>query len=65
MRKHDMQGLTTIPSNFGPKETMDRLETELRAQGIRFLRASIMQRGRLKRDFHSRAAGGHGAPAKN
>ena len=34
MRKHDMQGLTTVPSNFGPKETMDRLETELRAQGI-------------------------------
>ena len=29
-----MGGLTTILSNFGPKDTMDRLETEIRAQGI-------------------------------
>jgi uncharacterized protein (DUF302 family) len=29
-----MEGLTTIPSQFGPKETMDRLETELRVQGM-------------------------------
>jgi uncharacterized protein (DUF302 family) len=29
-----MEGLTTILSNFGPKDTMDRLETEIRAQGI-------------------------------
>ena len=29
-----MEGLTTLLSNFGPKETMDRLETEIRAQGI-------------------------------
>src|SRR5215468_7025654 len=28
------EGLTTIPSPFGPKETMDRLETEIRAQGM-------------------------------
>ena len=28
------EGLTTAPSNFGPKETMERLETELRAQGM-------------------------------
>ena len=28
----DREGLTTVPSNFGPKETMERLETELRAQ---------------------------------
>jgi uncharacterized protein (DUF302 family) len=28
------EGLTTVPSNFGPKETMERLETELRAQGM-------------------------------
>ena len=26
------EGLTTIPSHFGPKETMDRLEAEIRAQ---------------------------------
>ena len=29
-----MEGLTTLLSNFGPKETMDRLEAEIRAQGI-------------------------------
>ena len=29
-----MQGLTTIPSSFGPKETMDRLEAEVRAKGM-------------------------------
>jgi len=28
------EGLTTIPSRFSPKETMDRLETEVRAQGM-------------------------------
>src|SRR5215471_9540188 len=28
------EGLTTIPSPLGPKETMDRLETEIRAQGM-------------------------------
>jgi len=28
------EGLTTIPSQRGPKETMDRLESELRAQGM-------------------------------
>jgi uncharacterized protein (DUF302 family) len=27
-------GLTTIPSVFGPKETMDRLEIQVRAQGM-------------------------------
>jgi uncharacterized protein (DUF302 family) len=27
-------GLTTIPSSFGPKETMDRLEAEIRARGM-------------------------------
>lgn len=31
---HVVEGLTTIPSQFGPKETMDRLETEIRANGI-------------------------------
>jgi len=27
-------GLTTVPSGFGPKETMDRLENEIRAHGM-------------------------------
>jgi len=27
-------GLTTIPSNHGPKETMDRLEAEIKARGM-------------------------------
>ena len=27
-------GLTTIASNYGPKETMDRLEAEIKAKGI-------------------------------
>ena len=26
-------GLITLPSNYGPKETMDRLEAEIRARG--------------------------------
>lgn len=29
-----IEGLTTIPSSFGPKETMDRLETEIKAKGM-------------------------------
>src|SRR6059058_1797741 len=29
-----IEGLTTIASNFGPKETMDRLETEIRTKGM-------------------------------
>ena len=28
------QGLTTIRSNFGPKETVDRLETAVKAKGM-------------------------------
>jgi uncharacterized protein (DUF302 family) len=27
-------GLITVPSSFGPKETMDRLEAEIRAKGM-------------------------------
>jgi len=27
-------GLTTLPSKFGPKETMDRLEADIRAKGM-------------------------------
>ena len=30
-----IEGLTTIASNFGPKETMDRLETEIRTKGMK------------------------------
>ena len=29
-----MEGLTTISSNFAPSETMDRLETEIKAHGM-------------------------------
>jgi uncharacterized protein (DUF302 family) len=29
-----MEGLTTLSSNFGPKETMDRLEAEIRSKGL-------------------------------
>jgi uncharacterized protein (DUF302 family) len=29
-----MEGLTTIASRFDPKETMDRLQAEIRAQGM-------------------------------
>jgi len=28
------EGLTTVPSGFGPQETMDRLEAEVRAMGM-------------------------------
>jgi uncharacterized protein (DUF302 family) len=28
------EGLTTIPSSFGPKQTMDRLEGEVKAKGL-------------------------------
>ena len=30
-----IDGLTTIPSNLGPKETMDHLDAEVRAMGMR------------------------------
>jgi len=32
MKQTQVDGLTTIASSFGPKETMDRLEAEIRAQ---------------------------------
>ena len=28
------QGLVTIPSSYGPKDTMDRLEAEVKAKGM-------------------------------
>ena len=30
-----VEGLTTISSHFGPKETVDRLETEIQAKGMK------------------------------
>jgi hypothetical protein len=32
--KAPLEGLTTIASSFGPKETIDRLEAEIRAKGL-------------------------------
>jgi uncharacterized protein (DUF302 family) len=29
-----VDGLVTIPSSFGPKETMDRLDAEIKARGM-------------------------------
>jgi uncharacterized protein (DUF302 family) len=34
MNESHIEGLTTIASSFGPKETMDRLETEIRGKGM-------------------------------
>jgi len=34
MKEDHIEGFTTIASGFGPKETMDRLEAEIRAQGL-------------------------------
>jgi len=34
MNENRIEGLTTIASRFGPKETMDRLQAEIRAQGM-------------------------------
>jgi len=31
---HAVEGLATIPSRFGPKETMDRLEAQIQAKGL-------------------------------
>jgi uncharacterized protein (DUF302 family) len=34
MNENNIEGLTSIASQFGPKETMDRLETEIRTKGL-------------------------------
>jgi uncharacterized protein (DUF302 family) len=34
MNESHIEGLTTIPGGFSPKETMDRLEAEIRAKGM-------------------------------
>src|SRR5215470_13795875 len=31
---HAVEGLATIPSRFGPKETVDRLEAQIQAKGL-------------------------------
>ena len=43
------EGLTTIPSRFGPKETMDRLATEIQAKGMK-VPESITREVRQKQD---------------
>jgi uncharacterized protein (DUF302 family) len=30
-----VEGLTTVPSSFGPKQTMDRLEAQIQARGLK------------------------------
>ena len=35
MKENHVEGLTTIASTFGPKETMDRLEAEIGAKGMK------------------------------
>jgi len=39
------EGLTTIKSNFGPKDTMNRLEAEVKARGRPCLHTSRMIEG--------------------
>ena len=34
MNESHIEGLTTVASSFSPKETMDRLEAEIRAKGM-------------------------------
>ena len=34
MNENHIEGLTTIASSFGPKETMDRLEADIRGKGM-------------------------------
>jgi uncharacterized protein (DUF302 family) len=35
MKESNPEGLTTIASSFGPKERMDRLESEIHAKGMK------------------------------
>jgi hypothetical protein len=45
-------GLTTIPSSYGPKDTMNRLEAAVKAKGMTgYLPASIMRPGRARLDY--------------
>jgi uncharacterized protein (DUF302 family) len=43
-----IEGLTSIQSSFGPKETMDRLETEIRAKGMEMFARIDHAAGALK-----------------
>jgi len=45
-----MEGLTSIGSRFGPKETMDRLQAEIRAQGMTVFARIDHAAGRRKWD---------------
>ena len=47
-----MEGLLTIQSNIGPKETMDRPETEIKAHGRPFLCGLITPHWRSRWDWH-------------
>ena len=50
-----VDGMTTIPSSFGARQTADRLEADIKARGMTvFARASIMLRGPPKRDCRCR-----------
>ena len=39
-----VDGLTTILSTFGPKETMNRLENEVKAKGLTVFAQATMRR---------------------
>jgi hypothetical protein len=38
-----VEGLTTLESNHAPKETIDRLEAQLKARGMTVSQGSIMR----------------------
>src|SRR5262245_29529041 len=53
-------GLTTIPSSYGPKETMDRLEAEIKAKGMAvFARIDHAAGGRAGRPVVAADRGAH------
>ena len=45
-------GLITLRSRYSPKETMQRLETEVKAKGLTVLLVSITRPVRQKLDCH-------------
>jgi uncharacterized protein (DUF302 family) len=47
-------GLITLPSSFGPKETMDRLEAEIKAKGMTVFARIDHAAGAAKADFQLR-----------
>ena len=46
-----VEGLTTIPSSFDPKETMDRLVTEVTAKGLTIFARKITLQAPRKEAF--------------